>query len=217
MKRSLLAVTTVALATAATGTTAAAQMPVHVGVAAGATVPTSDVSKELQDQPAFKAKVGYHVTGLVEFSLPTLPLGLRAEVMYHDLKGDPQTFDDPILGTGSVQVDTRLIGGTLNALFTGGGIGVKPYAIGGVGVYNTQAKGKASGDVFGSFSDKQSDTNFGLNGGIGLRFPLGGMSTFLEARYHYIFNSSDCTNSTADFCVDRDNSSFIPISFGVMF
>jgi hypothetical protein len=47
----------------------------------------------------------------------------------------------------------------------------------------------------------------GVNIGGGLRFPLGGLSTFLEARYHVMLgNTSDGTKYQ-----------FIPITFGVAF
>lgn len=216
MKRSVFAVAT-ALTVASATAGAQAVQPFHVGVAAGATLPMSDVIKSTNGDPAFKSEVGYHVTGLAEFSVPVFPFGVRAEVMYHDLKGKSQTFSDPTFGTVSAQIDSRVIAGTLNALFTGGGMMAKPYVIGGVGVYNQQATGKVSSSTFGSNSEKQKDTNFGLNGGLGFRFPLGGMSTFAEARYHYIFNKKDCTNSTANFCTDRDNTSIVPISFGILF
>jgi hypothetical protein len=50
----------------------------------------------------------------------------------------------------------------------------------------------------------ESETNVGLNAGVGLDFGLSGLSTFLEARFHSVFT-------------DGSNTNFVPIVFGIRF
>lgn len=76
---------------------------------------------------------------------------------------------------------------------------VKPYVLGGLGLYN----GKTTAD-FGSAEISGSDTNLGLQAGAGVAFQLSGFSTFAEARLVNIFS-------------DGNSSRFVPIVFGVRF
>ena len=185
MKRTLVA----AVAFAATLTIPAvahAQMasPIKFGVSAGLSLPTGD------DKDVVSS--GYNVNGHLGFQAPLLPVGLRADVMYN--KFGEKNNDG---------VDLSILGGSLNGIINlGMAPMVSPYIIGGVGVYRSKASVKG----FGS----DSKTDFGINGGAGLRFGLSGFSTFAEARYHYVFTKdSNVQGST--------NSAIIPISFGIMF
>ena len=71
---------------------------------------------------------------------------------------------------------------------------MRPYLIGGAGIYGYKS------DVSGA----STNTDFGLNGGIGASFPLSGFNTFVEARYHHIFTDVSATQ-------------FIPVTFGISF
>ena len=88
----------------------------------------------------------------------------------------------------------RVIGVTANGIFAMPAMVASPYLIGGVGYYNSD------------FAD-ESSSDFGLNVGIGMKFNLSGFGTFAEIRYHNIFNGED----------EVGNSSFIPLTFGIMF
>ena len=230
--RGSIPATAALLAVALVSSAAGAQVarPFHVGVAVGGTFPLSDPVRIDASDPdvgsvvsSLESKTGYHFTGLVEFSPPLSPFGLRAEFLYHNLKGETFGFSDPTLGDFQVRPDVRLLGGTVNAILSGTGLttAVKPYAIGGVGIYNTETKVRASGSLLdalgGATSIKQSGSNVGLNAGIGVRFGLGGVGAFAEARYHYIFNKKDCDPLGEDVCIPRDNTSLIPVSFGIVF
>jgi hypothetical protein len=74
---------------------------------------------------------------------------------------------------------------------------VRPYIIGGGGIYNERC------------DQCEAQTKFGINGGVGITVPLSGFSTMIEARYHLIFDS--------DSEAGTSNSSFIPISVGLHF
>ena len=135
---------------------------------------------------------GYNINGHLGFQPPLLPVGLRVDVLYN--KFGEKNNDG---------VDLSILGGTVNGVFNlGMAPMVSPYLIGGVGLYNQKLSGGGA---------SESKTSFGLNGGAGLRFSLSGFSTFAEARYHYV-NSKGDKNGIA-----WDNTSFVPISFGIMF
>lgn len=175
MKRFLGVLAVSALMVSGTTELAQAQArPVSIGLAGGVSMPTG----ELGD--AFK--MGYNVAGSIGFSPAAVPFGVRAEVAY-------QSFD----ADANVDFTLSTLYGTLNGVFNigSGATGMAPYLIAGAGVYN-----------FGG--DVDSETDFGINGGGGIRFALSGFTTFLEARYHHVFSEDEATN-------------FIPITFGVQF
>ncbi len=133
--------------------------------------------------------LGYIVSGGLNLGGTLVPVGARLEGSYSDLgfKG----------GGGG---DIRLISGTANAIFNLGTTRDAPYVIAGLGAYNRSSGSAAFG--YGSGS-----TVVGINGGAGLRFPLNGLSTFFEARYHVMLGNAN----------DGTNYQFIPITFGISF
>ncbi len=185
----LLASTSMARAQAAM----ASSNPVAFGVVGGATLPTGDLSKG--------ASTGWHAGGVVQFSVPMIPVGLRADVMYHAL-GEKN----------SSGVKTSFITGTVNGMFMVpmSEMGtVKPYVIAGIGAYNIRVKVDNE-----AANQTTSATKFGINGGAGVQFGLSGLSTFIEARYHYIFSAYD--NSSV-YGSGSSSASIVPISVGIMF
>ena len=132
--------------------------------------------------------IGYNAAVGFDLGATALPVGARLEVAYNDLgyKG----------GGG----DVRIISGTANAIFNLGLTRDAPYVIAGVGAYNRNSGSSALG--YGS-----GQTVAGVNGGAGLRFPLSGLSTFVEVRYHLMLGSD----------TDGTNYQFIPITFGIRF
>jgi opacity protein-like surface antigen len=161
-----------------------------VGVAAGATVPLGDFGDG--------AKTGFHVGGLIDYDMLNSPLSLRGEVTWHrnDVK------DDVINAIGIDDANTTILAFTGNVLYRFGmqpGAQMVPYLIGGAGVYNNKATFEVNGE-----SDSDSDTKFGLNGGIGIRIPLAGFTTNIEARYHTVFT-------------EDSNANFIPLSVSIIF
>ena len=203
----MMRVGAVALGLVASASMARAQMgmlPVSFGVVGGATVPTGDLSKGDNG-----ASTGWHAGGAVQFSVPLIPVGLRADVMYHHLgvKNATQTFEG---GTGTLKAS--MITGTVSGMFmvpmAPGGL-VKPYVIAGVGAYNLRQSFDCTSGCAGlSFNDNA--TKFGLNGGAGVQFGLAGLSTFVEARYHHVFTGKDSDGSSY-------STAIIPITVGIMF
>jgi hypothetical protein len=150
-------------------------------VSGGLSLPVSDLSDI--------ANSGYNVNLGLAFGAPLIPVGARIEAGLSSFQGK---------NTG---IDTRIASATANAIVNLGPTGAAPYLIGGLGIYNRHFSGNS---LFGVPSDK---TTAGVNIGGGIRFPLGGISTFLEARYHVMLGKQD----------EGSNYQFIPISFGVQF
>lgn len=165
---------------AAQSSTASTTRPTF-GIAAGLALPTGDFGD------AFSS--GFNVTGHVGFEPSTVPVGLRLEGMYN-------RFD--LKGAGSVDGNASILGFTGNAILGGTAApgSIRPYAIGGLGVYNT----KVSSDL----GDGDSETKFGLNAGAGIDVPLSGIAVFFEARFHYVMT-------------EGSKLTFIPITVGVKF
>ena len=169
-----------------------------LGLRGGVSVPTGALAEEGED--GGNADMGFNVGGFIGFTPAAIPFGLRAELSY-----DRFGIDVGELPPGAdFDGDWSILSGTLNAILAvPTQSGIRPYVIGGVGMYNVKASFSASEDGE-SFDFSDSETKVGLNGGAGLRFGLGGLSTFLEARYHTVF-------------MDDERVSFVPVSFGIEF
>jgi hypothetical protein len=156
----LLATCAIALATLPA--VSYAQSNIHVNVAAGATIPTGDLSNFTD--------VGYNLTAGIGAKPRASQLGFRVEGMFNEL-GISETSDK-----------IRVAGLTANATYdlplSSMGTGNAFYVIGGIGYYNTKDTGF---DV--------DESNVGFNVGAGFRFPLTSFSAYVEARYHSVSNS----------------------------
>jgi outer membrane protein with beta-barrel domain len=177
MNRSVLSFAALTLAAALVASPAQAQMPVHFGVAGGATMAMGTTADAV--------KMGYHAQGIATFSLPALPVALRADLSYdrHSWKND-------------VEGNLNTIAITANGQYTLPGVAIRPYLLAGVGMYRT------GGEITGTKLDAAND--IGINGGAGVRFNLGGLSSFAEARFHNVFTEGEATR-------------WVPITFGFMF
>src|SRR5690606_20171687 len=93
----------------------------------------------------------------------------------------------------------RASAGTVNAVLSIPSIGITPYVIGGIGMYNQKHS-----DVEDVGHDHESTTDLGFNGGAGIRIGLPGLSVFAEARIHHIPG-------------DTESHRFAPITLGLRF
>lgn len=137
---------------------------------------------------------GFHGLAAVSFVPTGFPLGIQIDGMYQRFG----TEDDPLLG--DLDANFRILQGTANAVYkfqTSEETKVRPYLIGGVGLYN----GKLSGDDIPD-SFEESETDFGINAGAGFDFQAGAVGLFVEGRFHNVFSDGESTN-------------FIPITLGV--
>lgn len=149
---------------------AAAQFAISAG-------PSFAASGELRDD----FEMGYHVQLSAGLNLPLLPVGFRADGFFNRF---PHSVD------GHAQI----AGGALNAVLDVPMVGVTPYLIGGVGLYNSRYEHEGHAH--------EATTDFGANIGAGARIGLPGLGIFVEARIHNLFSEGD---------------RFVPVSFGFRF
>ena len=134
--------------------------------------------------------IGYSASAGLNLAGPIDPVGARLEAGFASM------------GLTRNTGDVRFYSGTANAIFNISPSREAPYIIGGLGAYNRRTT-----TTVGSLSGTDSRTVLGINGGAGLRFPLTGLSTYFEARYHLLLGKAD----------EGTNYSFIPITFGITF
>jgi len=110
----------------------------------------------------------------------------------------------PSEGVGTVTGDVNLIGASANLVMPLTQSMVRPYLIGGVGVYQRRVSQDVGGtiDEFRSLEDKQTD--IGYNGGLGISIGGIGPSFFIEARYHSVATTPEKTK-------------FVPVVVGFSF
>jgi opacity protein-like surface antigen len=152
-------------------------------VGGGLAIPTGDYDNI--------AKVGWQGTAAVSFVPQNGPVGFRLDGTYSqfDLESTFDVHERFIYATGNVVYEflsseqTRL----------------RPYLLGGLGVYNSKGTG-SDAPAFG----ETSQTKFGLNAGAGVDFDVGGAALFVEGRFHNVF-------------ADPSSKQFIPITLGISF
>lgn len=161
---------------------------------------------------------GVAVIGGLTFRPATLPATFRLEAMYTRFGFDEVTISDP---EGSLSFDgsVGIVAGTINAIVgpAASPSGLRPYVIGGVGVYNVNQDFDiefSGGEGGGAISGSEDETAFGLNGGAGLDFPLGRLRGFIEARYHFVFTDFPDLETGED---GGRRASFVPVVFGLRF
>lgn len=169
-----------------------AKSPIQFGILGGVSIPTSGF-KDI-------VNTGWHAGALVNFGFANSPVGLRIDGQWHQFG---------VKGLSGVHL--RDLHGTADAVFNvGSSPDVKFYLLAGAGVYNFKTTGTFDGT---DFSSAGSSTKFGLNGGAGVKFNVGSLSPFVEARYHYVFlNGSDIQNNSSN-----PKFQMIPISVGLTF
>jgi len=171
------------------------------GASIGANVPNGDYSNG--------TKTGLVANGFI--GLGTGRFGLRGELFWSRSDLDNaiiRKVGDAVLpsdGVGDVTGNVNLIGGTANIVLPLTQSVVKPYLIGGVGVYNRRVSQNVAGtvDEFQSLKDSQS-RKIGYNGGVGLSIGGVGPSFFIEARYHSV-------------ATEPDKTRFVPVVLGFSF
>jgi hypothetical protein len=147
-----------------------AEAQTRFGIAAGIAVPTGDFGD--------RASSGFNVEGSVEFKPLTMPFGLRGDLFYNRFGFDVSGLDGNITA----------LGGALNAVFQMAGVGAAPYLIVGPTITNYDE------EIDGVPGDSEGQTKIGAQGGVGVKFPLSGFTSKVEARYNTIFTEDSKTN-----------------------
>jgi len=202
--RTRISIATFGVAVAALATAAAPLAAQKAGLGFGASMGANVPNGEFADG----AKTGLVVNGLV--GVGTGRFGLRGELFWSRSDLDnafirkvgnkvlPETSSNAVTG------DVNLIGGVANIVLPLSQSVVKPYLIGGVGVYHRRVAQNISGtvDEFQDLRDEQ--TNVGYNGGLGISIGGLGPSFFVEARYMSVATTPNRTK-------------FIPVVVGFTF
>ena len=197
MKRILTGAAVLGFAVLASSSASAQEVsrsPIQFGVMGGASLPTGDFNDLL--------KTGWNAGALLNFGFSNSPVALRVDGSWNQFNPKGSITGDPHF---------RVLDATADAVFS---FGTKSpaqfYILGGAGIYNMKV---TNADDDFNFSDGESTTKFGLNGGVGLKFTAGPVAPFIEARYHYVFSGDNFHN------VDGGSSKFqmIPISVGLTF
>lgn len=180
MQQHFVKVLAAVVAMSAVGTTVNAQAPrpFRLGISAGASVPVGNQSDGTNTGYTVTANIGMHAVGTpftVQFEVGWNQWGIKDE------DGDLSAFS----ATGNLVYDLPTTSE------------IKPYVIGTAGLYHLTV---SSDDEFGTLSS--STNKFGLGIGGGIRLPLSGFDTYIEARYTH--------------ALDTDVS-FVPITFGIRF
>lgn len=166
----LLASVANAYAVTAQGT-AAQTVPVPIiGIGGGISIPAGGIAKNRQP--------GFNLDAMAEFRTPSEPLGLRGEVLY-------QYFGASKNSTAS---DANAVAFLVNVVYHAPQSQVRPYLIGGMGLYHVTDNGNAAG----------------FNVGTGLTIPLTSMGAYAEARVHFALSQGPSFVT-------------IPITFGITF
>ena len=173
---------------------------VGFGASIGANVPNGDYSNG--------TKTGLVANGFI--GLGTGRFGLRGELFWSRSDLDNAIIRKagevvlPSDGIGDVTGDVNLVGASANLVLPLTQSVVKPYLIGGVGVYRRRVSQNISGTIDEFQSLKNSQTEMGYNGGVGLSIGGVGPSFFIEARYHSV-------------ATEPDKTRFVPVVIGFSF
>lgn len=184
MKRSLFAVALWGMALVSLPFAARAQVstiakPFQFGIAAGAALPMSTLSDFYQ--------TGFNGTVTVGLHPQMIPLGIRVDGAYNQFSAKSGTLG------GSIHIASV----TGNLVYSIPSEIIAPYLIGGAGFYNAPI-------VISALGSSGTNNKFGWNLGGGIKMPLSGFDTFLEARYNQVQGNGV-------------SFKFIPITFGLMF
>jgi hypothetical protein len=155
----------------------------QIGIAGGPSVGVGDVADDFE--------LGYHVQASLGVPFALLPVGLRVDGAFHRFPGKSD-------------LDLSLLKGSANVVLGLPGLGIRPYAIAGLGVYHARfTEDDAGGPHVPHVFVEGNETAFGINAGAGIRIPLGTMSAIIEARFHHAMTERAVQ--------------LIPISFGLVF
>ncbi len=186
--RALCAVGTFALLPAVAG--AQDSKPISVGVMGGLSLPMGDLADGVES--------GYNITGNIYLKPAASRFSFRGDVGYESFGGKASN--------SVVGFDLNVLSVTGNILFplssTTAEGSIRPYLIGGGGLYRTKFEG--TGTASGQESESSNDLGIGVGGGF--EFKLAGFSTFAEARFVNVFGDGE-----------QSSSRWIPITFGIRF
>lgn len=170
------------------------------GLGGGLMAPVSDYHGTAGGQGFATAWQGL---ALLAFKLPVLPVGFRIDASYGANSANDALKDSLTNRLGQpTDEKSKLAGASINLTYQSSSAArVKPYAIGGVGLYHTTISTTTNGTT----ADRAA-TKAGWNLGGGLTFALRGVTLFFEARYVNVAAVSGFPRTT-----------FLPFTTGIRF
>ncbi|MFN8665655.1 MAG: outer membrane beta-barrel protein [Gemmatimonadaceae bacterium] len=177
---------------------AAGPRALSVGLGGGGVVPVGDFANDV--------KTGWQLNGHLQYQPATEgPWAVRVEALYTR----SNLTDDAITAGGGLPdqkwTSSVLYAGVAAPYYISGRAGtVRPYVIGGLGLYSQTVKFEDTSGV----TQSTTESGFGFNGGAGIRFGRA-MGFFVEARFHQFSITPDGG--------EKSTGQFIPVSFGFTF
>ena len=176
-------------------TVSAAQMPgmgstrpISLVVSGGLTLPSGDLG-DFHDS-------GFHYDASLIFNIPGFPIGLRPEFSLTQFKLKDQVITAP--GADDMTNMMAFLGNLEIGL--GGGL----YVLAGGGILSMSVPEALAPD-----GEEESSKKFTFDAGAGLRFSLGSLRGFVEAR----LGAASYEQGKVGF----SKAQFIPVSFGIVF
>ena len=200
MSRSGRAARAVVVASFAAASVAAQGVHPQFGLGGGLMAPVGDYHATASGQGFNTA---WHGLALLAFKLPALPVGFRIDATY-----GANSANDSLKAQLTTQLGeptdkkTKLAGVSVNVTYPASSSApVRPYAIGGVGLYHMTISTSTSA----STGDRAA-TKLAWDLGGGLAFALRGVTLFFEARYVNVAAVSGFPRTT-----------FLPFTTGIRF
>ncbi len=185
----------------------------QVGVATGATMPTG--AYHTGSLGGFN--VGWQGMALVGFKLSGSPVGLRLDVTYGTNRANDQ-FKAIYQGSTGRPTDetSKLLGANVDlSVALPSSSRLKPYLLGGIGVYHTTISMTESLAP----SADTSESTFAWNVGGGISYSLPSVALFVEGRFVDVTGGLGYSCPLATSCPRQSGprSTFVPITAGIRF
>ena len=180
-----------------------ADRPIRIGIGGGVTVPTDNYKDALRQ--------GYNGQGFVLFRPAGFPVGLRATFTYNrfSLKDfrigpDGQLFPGGASGQPVTDGYTQILGALGNVTFELPTGRVRPYLLAGLGAFSVKNQAETTTE-----SASESSTEFGIDGGAGVRLRLFGLDAYIEGRVANVYTDKGF--------IDTKSVKYVPVTFGILF
>ena len=179
--------------------------PISFAFGGGASVPVGTYKDVL--------KAGWNGQGSLIFNFAGFPLALRADLNYNKFTfKENLPFSPGSSGGGTItttdDITQQIIGGLANISIPFNMGPISPYITAGLASFNI--KTKLSDAVAGA--DDVSDTEFAVNGGVGLSMRLMGASAFIEAKINNVYTDKKFMSTQ-----ELKALQFVPVTFGFVF
>ncbi|HEX6315625.1 MAG TPA: hypothetical protein VFZ73_12235 [Gemmatimonadaceae bacterium] len=161
--------------------------PISLVVSGGMTLPAADLG-DLHD-------AGFHYDASLIFTIPGFPIALRPEFSLTQFK-----LKDPVLATPDADDVTNMMAFMGNIEVP---LGAGLYVLAGGGILSLTVPQAATG------TQEENSKKFVFDAGAGLRFALGGIRGFVEAR----IGAASYDEGKLGF----SKAQFIPVTFGLVF